>query len=142
MNRKEYQRQYANRRYASKKKEINAKRRERWKTDSVLRGRSKAASRKRYQENKEEHKRNVRDRVEVNKKYVRDLKSQSSCSRCPEKHPACLDFHHPKGMKKHKLHQAFDISWSLDKIKAEIAKCDILCANCHRKEHWAYLYEI
>ena len=26
--------------------------------------------------------------------------------------------------------------WSLDRIKSEAAKCDILCANCHRKLHY------
>jgi hypothetical protein len=24
---------------------------------------------------------------------------------------------------------------------AEIAKCEVICANCHAKEHWGYLYE-
>lgn len=25
---------------------------------------------------------------------------------------------------------------SLDRVKAEIAKCDIVCANCHRARTW------
>ena len=56
------------------------------------------------------------------------------CSRCPENHPACLEFHH-NGIEK-KLHCVSKIKWSLKKLKEEIAKCEVLCANCHKMEHW------
>ena len=26
--------------------------------------------------------------------------------------------------------------YSTEKLRAEMAKCDLLCANCHRKEHY------
>lgn len=58
------------------------------------------------------------------------------CSRCSEKHPACLDFHHRDG-KKDKLGNIGEIRrFSYRRILEEIAKCDVLCANCHRKHHW------
>lgn len=54
------------------------------------------------------------------------------CRRCGEMDPACLDFHHV-GTK------TFEVSkraWrNLDLLRAEIAECVVLCANCHRKLH-------
>lgn len=46
--------------------------------------------------------------------------------------PVCMDFDHRPGE-----HKAFTISGnpggrSLDATLAEIAKCDVVCANCHR----------
>ena len=142
MDRKEYQRQYATKRYHAKRDEILAQRKKKRKTDKVFHDKELQRSREHYHKDPKHHKEQVRRRIEINKKYIRDVKSKSKCVRCPEQHPACLDFHHPQGSKKHNLHQAFDISWSLKRIKEEIAKCEILCANCHRKEHWAYLYDI
>jgi hypothetical protein len=57
------------------------------------------------------------------------------CSRCGGLFPAiCLDFHHrDPAQKKFELTRAS--SHSRADIIAEIAKCDVICANCHRLEH-------
>ncbi len=65
-----------------------------------------------------------------------EYKSKLSCCKCGENHPACLHFHH-----RDKSTKSFSISdsirrFSLEKIIAEIAKCDVLCANCHAKLHY------
>ena len=58
------------------------------------------------------------------------------CIKCGEKHPSCLDFHH-RGGKKDKLGNISETrKFAVKRILEEIAKCDVLCANCHRKHHW------
>ncbi len=54
------------------------------------------------------------------------------CSRCGMDEKVCLDFHHrdPK-TKKYTIGSRLSVKTLL----IELAKCDILCANCHRKEH-------
>lgn len=67
-------------------------------------------------------------------KYIREDKANRGCQRCGEKDIICLDHHHLRdklfglGGGKHSGH-------TLDEIKAEIAKCAVLCSNCHRKLH-------
>jgi hypothetical protein len=63
-------------------------------------------------------------------------REQCQCSRCGESHPACLDFHHQRPTEKHlSISKMVSNGYALSKIKAEIEICDVLCANCHRKEH-------
>lgn len=55
------------------------------------------------------------------------------CAICGEKDRIVLEFHHLRDKK-------FMISWALgnagwESIANEIAKCVILCANCHRRVH-------
>ena len=92
--------------------------------------------RKWYRENKEKHIAYVRNRDKKIKDWLKDYKKTLECEECGENHPACLDFHHIDPSKK---------SFSLGRInkflckkliKEEIAKCSVLCANCHRKKHW------
>lgn len=69
--------------------------------------------------------------------WFTEYKKTLKCSRCPENHPSCLDFHHINPQEKE-----FSISqkawrYSKERIMKEISKCIILCANCHRKEHWS-----
>ncbi len=33
------------------------------------------------------------------------------------------------------------MNWNIDKIHAEIAKCDLVCANCHRARTWKRMSE-
>ena len=72
-----------------------------------------------------------RQRAEV-KRIIAEAKSPG-CARCPEVDPVCLDFHHVSGVK------IFAIgarpTAAKKRLLAEIAKCEVLCANCHRKEH-------
>lgn len=67
--------------------------------------------------------------------YLKDIKNNSSCEKCGENHPACLDFHHINP--KNKLYTISTmVTNSLNKVKEEIAKCIIICSNCHRKLHY------
>jgi len=67
--------------------------------------------------------------------FVRSFKKE--CAECGENHPAVLDLHHTDPSVKE-----FNLSWAAannratDRLAAEIAKCVVLCANCHRKLHW------
>ena len=75
-------------------------------------------------------------RVAELREWMREVKSGLSCP-CGENHIACLEFHHQNSKKKE-----FDVSnfaksgYSKDKVLAEIAKCIVMCSNCHRKHHW------
>jgi len=70
-----------------------------------------------------------------NRNFLNDYKSNLKCFECGETHLATLDFHHtdPTG-------KEFGVAnfggKSITKIKDEIKKCIVLCANCHRKLHW------
>lgn len=71
---------------------------------------------------------------------VRCLKPK--CSRCEESHPACLEFHHRDvATKLASISDAvWRLGWSYQRILDEIEKCDVVCVNCHRKEHWSGNY--
>jgi len=68
--------------------------------------------------------------------WFAELKSQLVCARCGENHPACLVFHHRDPMTKEiAIAVAIRRSWGRKRILAELAKCEVLCANCHAKHH-------
>ncbi|KKN02889.1 hypothetical protein LCGC14_1113050 [marine sediment metagenome] len=62
--------------------------------------------------------------------------SKKGCVVCGEARGSCLVFHHvdpdTKGFSVSRLAWG---SWGLSKLKAEVAKCVLLCANCHRAFH-------
>jgi hypothetical protein len=71
------------------------------------------------------------------KQMVREYiySAKECCSRCPETTPICLDLHHVDPSTKKFTLSGKAHNHSMEAIKAEIAKCIVLCANCHRKEH-------
>lgn len=92
-----------------------------------------------YQKNKikaieksAETSKNIRIR---NQQFVWDYLKKNPCIDCFEKDPVVLEFDHREGVEKIK-----DVSLmilhghSIENIKKEIEKCDVRCANCHRKE--------
>ena len=88
-----------------------------------------------YYRNRESEKKRSKDRKKDLKKWFKKIKRELECERCGESHPACLDFHH-KEDKEHSVNELVSEKIaSRKRIKQEIDKCEVLCANCHRKHH-------
>ena len=67
---------------------------------------------------------------------------KTQCVRCGNSDPRVLDFHHLTGVNKDKGVATLRVAgYSRARILAEIAKCEILCANCHRVTHWEHRYD-
>lgn len=98
---------------------------------------NKAYKKKHYEQNKVLYIEKNNARKSVLKAFIDEIKANSKCVRCPESDIACLDFHHKDdNTKDFNVAQAITIGYSIDKIREEIAKCEILCSNCHRKHHY------
>lgn len=79
-----------------------------------------------------------------NQEWLNEYKAQQGCAVCGERDPVVLQFDHvePKMKLAYRFNQhrgGFGIAWNLlgvEKRAAELAKCQVLCANCHcRKTH-------
>lgn len=57
------------------------------------------------------------------------------CQKCLQIfHPACFEFHHRNPIEKDRdPSKMLSLSW--ERLKTELDKCDLLCANCHRLTH-------
>jgi hypothetical protein len=61
----------------------------------------------------------------------------NGCSRCDEGDPVCLDFHHrDESQKVFAIAQRTNTALPAA-MEAELAKCIVVCSNCHRKLHHA-----
>ena len=68
------------------------------------------------------------------KELVRALKNQS-CVDCGIQYPYyVMDFDHVSGAKKFGIGSRG--AHTVESALNEIAKCDVVCANCHRKREW------
>ena len=77
-----------------------------------------------------------RRRMEL-RRWWDELKATKQCQRCGEAAPECLHFHHRDPTEKEfALSNGVGWGWSKQRILAETAKCEVLCANCHMKHHW------
>lgn len=71
------------------------------------------------------------------KEWINGLKLEKGCIRCGEKRLPCLQFHHRDPKEKELRISLALYRWPKEKVLAEIAKCDVLCANCHCIEHYS-----
>jgi hypothetical protein len=86
-----------------------------------------------YSSNKAEQRRRVKDRRRNIRQYMLDYLKTHPCVDCGEQDPIVLEFDH-LGDKKINLSDIVSAGLCLDKVKEEIAKCDVRCANCHRRK--------
>ena len=67
---------------------------------------------------------------------VTEHKAQLGCRYCEESHPAALDLHHLNpSLKVATVRQLCDRGVRAETLLAEMAKCEVVCSNCHRKLH-------
>jgi hypothetical protein len=89
-----------------------------------------------YHNNKERHQATQRLACLRHKEWLDSLKANKSC-KCGESNPFCLDWHHRNpDEKSFCISRARNCRKSRATILEEIAKCDLVCANCHRKIHF------
>lgn len=71
------------------------------------------------------------------KKLINGIKNKSSCLLCGETNPRCLQFHHrDRKRKAFSIGEAGKLKKNKEEVLKEVAKCDLLCGNCHREIHW------
>ena len=76
------------------------------------------------------------------RKWLVEFKRTLKCVRCNESHPATITFHHKDSSEKSfEIGNAIGLGVSLKRLIAEIEKCEVICANCHAKEHLSYLFD-
>jgi cytochrome c556 len=89
-----------------------------------------------YENNKQKFIDDVNKRRREKQRWFKEIKRGLKCTLCPETHPACLQFHHKDRKEKEDTVCRMVLrNLSKDRILAEIAKCEVLCSNCHFKLH-------
>jgi hypothetical protein len=89
-----------------------------------------------YYQNKEAHIENVmahkKEARQEAREYVWAYLAAHPCIGCGETDPVVLEFHHRSGKEREVSRMVAD-GLSIATIQEEINKCDVLCANCHRR---------
>lgn len=66
------------------------------------------------------------------KDFMNSFKS-APCTDCMQVFPPCvMDFDHISDNKEWNVGKMANSKYSFERIKAEIAKCELVCSNCHR----------
>jgi len=66
-------------------------------------------------------------------KFIREYKESIGCTDCGERYPYyMLDLDHIDNNKSFTVSSYRSHTQDIEKIKAEIDKCEVVCANCHR----------
>ena len=66
---------------------------------------------------------------------MQQYKKNAGCELCGETRHWMLDFHHRDGERAISIRGR---EWFHKKTQEELAKCAVLCANCHRDVHFLY----
>lgn len=100
--------------------------------------RSKVKSHRYHVKNRRIIKQKNKDAKRKTAEYINSIKQSATCARCGNSDFRCLVFHHLRD-KEFDISVAVQRRISLDVIKKEIEKCEVLCANCHMIEHYPHV---
>ena len=95
-------------------------------------------SKRHYAENKEKHNKrryaHAKKKRMVLRRKILEHFSSNPCVDCGEADPVVLDFDHVRGDKKSEVSDLVRRCYDWSVIRDEIKKCDVRCANCHRRK--------
>ena len=74
----------------------------------------------------------IKKQKEFLAQYLKDLKEKNPCMDCKVSYPYyMMDFDHVRGTKHSNVAELIN-TLSKKRLDEEIAKCEIVCSNCHR----------
>ncbi len=101
---------------------------------------SNKLGRQNYQDNKERYFLQAKKRDKEMRDWLNEQKSVPCVDCAGVFDPICMDFDHlPEHDKVMDISKMRRRRMAWDKIKAEVAKCEVVCSNCHRlrsKQRW------
>lgn len=122
-----------------KRKSLSSFNKNRYRKDGLqsnCRSCSNARSRQYYQENTEKHKKVIQIRnkkiIQQNRAFVLEVLLGNPCP-CGETDPAVLEFDHLRD-KEYLIGTMMRNGCSVRRILSEMEKCQVLCANCHKRK--------
>lgn len=72
-------------------------------------------------------------RMRARRRAKLDEMKDEPCADCGEEYPPyVMDFDHVNGDKEFAISQAIAPNIPAERIEEEVAKCEVVCANCHR----------
>lgn len=86
-----------------------------------------------YAANKEKLLRKKKLRLRETRAWIAYYLRENPCVDCGETDPIVLEFDHQRD-KLFAIGEASGLGKSLEKVKAEVDKCQVRCANCHRRK--------
>lgn len=89
-----------------------------------------------YRRNRDKHRAAINElrfeRADINRRLLRDTKA-APCADCGVRYPPyVMDFDHAEGEKMATVGRIVR-NWPTERLVEEIAKCAVVCANCHRE---------
>lgn len=104
--------------------------------NSACKACAKVQQAKWYQTHKTEHRKNTKvasDKFrKVNREKILAYLLEHPCVDCGEKDPVVLEFDHQHNKRDVVSRMTTNNGW--ERVAAEIAKCQVRCANCHRRK--------
>jgi len=74
----------------------------------------------------------IKKQKETLARYLKEVKEKNPCMDCKISYPYyMMDFDHVRGTKQANVAELIN-TLSKKRLDAEIAKCEIVCSNCHR----------
>jgi hypothetical protein len=105
---------------------------------NICRDCNRARARRYYRENREKHLRIIVERTARARRTAREFAGEyllsHPCLDCGERDLRVLDFdHRPGSGKTRNVMYLVNNGYSLERIRAEIERCDVRCRNCHAR---------